>query len=354
MCGIVGIVNTDGTRVSGRHAVDGMSVQRDRGNGLGAGFAGYGIHPDHPDDYAFYVMFEHGKYGVPPHAHPLIIEVEEWLGLRMRINFMEEVPLNEELQEMVIGGPYFKRYFCRVMKNEFCAGLSEEEAVRKFAMELNRKEGIFLLSCGKNMGVFKGVGYPEEIAKIFRLDRYEGWMWIAHSRFPTNTPGWWGGAHPFTLLSTAVVHNGEVTSYGRNLRWLEQYGYHCAMKTDTEVIAYVFDKLRRDGLDIEEACRVMAPPLWSEIDRTGDDRMGRLREFYGGAVINGPFGIIVSDENGATALCDRDKLRPLVIGRRGKTWMISSEECSFQTLWDESPEEVIRPDGGEPVTIRKD
>lgn len=354
MCGIVGIINTGGQRFSGQQVVEAIKMQRDRGNGLGAGFAGYGIHPDFPDDYAFYVMYEGGKYSNHPDTNPVVDEFEAWLRLRANINHEEEIPVAEKRQrQMIADGPYFKRYFCRSSGNEFSIGLSEEEAMRKFVLEANSMPGVFVLSCGKNMGVFKGVGYPEDIAKLFRLDKYAGWQWVAHSRFPTNTRGWWGGAHPFTMLGTAVVHNGEITSYGTNMRWLEQYGYQCTMKTDTEVVAYIFDKLRRDGLEEEEACRVMAPMLWSEIERTKNERIKQLRRHYRGAIVNGPFGIIISDEDGAIALCDRDKLRPLVIGRREKTWIISSEECSFGAIWDKKATEIIRPSGGEPVIIKR-
>ena len=120
-------------------------------------------------------------------------------------------------------------------------------------MEINTKlQDSFVFSSGKNMGVFKGVGYPEEIAEYFGLEQYEGYLWTAHGRFPTNTPGWWGGAHPFGLLDWTVVHNGEISSYGINRRYLEQFGYRCTMQTDTEVIAYAVDLLmRRHGLPVE-------------------------------------------------------------------------------------------------------
>ena len=73
--------------------------------------------------------------------------------------------------------------------------------------------------------------------------------WTAHGRYPTNTPGWWGGAHPFTLLDISVVHNGEISSYDANRRCMEMYGYDCKLLTDTEVIAYMLDYLvRRQGL----------------------------------------------------------------------------------------------------------
>ena len=50
------------------------------------------------------------------------------------------------------------------------------------------------------MGVFKAVGYPEDVGAFYRLEEYAGYCWTAHGRYPTNTPGWWGGAHPFALL----------------------------------------------------------------------------------------------------------------------------------------------------------
>jgi predicted glutamine amidotransferase len=87
------------------------------------------------------------------------------------------------------------------------------------------------------MGVFKGVGYPEEIAAFFCLEQYEGYLWTAHGRFPTNTPGWWGGAHPFNILDWTVVHNGEISSYGINRRYLEQFGYQCTMQVFLDITA---------------------------------------------------------------------------------------------------------------------
>ena len=35
-------------------------------------------------------------------------------------------------------------------------------------------DGAFVASSGKNMGAFKGVGFPEEIGEFFRLEEYKG------------------------------------------------------------------------------------------------------------------------------------------------------------------------------------
>jgi len=76
-----------------------------------------------------------------------------------------------------------------------------------------------------------------------------------------------GGAHPFSILDWTVVHNGELSSYGTNRRYLEMYGYNCTMQTDTEVLAYTLDLLRRrQRLPLKIVTKILAPPLWDEID----------------------------------------------------------------------------------------
>ena len=97
------------------------------------------------------------------------------------------------------------------------------------------------------MGVFKAVGYPEDVGKFYRLEEYAGYAWTAHGRYPTNTPGWWGGAHPFALLDYTIVHNGEISSYDANRRYIEMYGYKCNLLTDTEVITYIIDFLTTEN-----------------------------------------------------------------------------------------------------------
>ena len=343
MCGIVGIINTNRKVIDGGFIREAIRIQRDRGNGLGGGFAAYGIYPEYRDFYAFHIMYEGDKNS------PAKTKTEDFLESKSIIIRSEEIPVFPN--ERIPVGPYFKRYFIKPHEMLIAAGLTIEDAIVDIVMAINRIDGAFVVSSGRNMGVFKGVGFPEDIADYFRIQDYRGYLWTAHNRFPTNTPGWWGGAHPFTILDKAVVHNGEITSYGTNVRWLEMYGYYCLLKTDTEVISYIYDKLtRKDGLTKEEACFVMAPSLWEEIDRSGNVERRRLRQIYGSAIVNGPFGIVLSYDGGAIVLNDRNKLRPVVCARDNDTYYASSEECSIRLL---SPdvEEIWSPKGGEPVII---
>lgn len=56
-CGIFAMMNTDGTRFGPKEPVKAMVNMHDRGNGLGGGFAVYGIYPQFKEYYAFHVMY---------------------------------------------------------------------------------------------------------------------------------------------------------------------------------------------------------------------------------------------------------------------------------------------------------
>ncbi|MDP2232857.1 MAG: hypothetical protein Q8K89_04415, partial [Actinomycetota bacterium] len=56
-CGLMGICDESGALMSGENAIRAMAVQRDRGNGLGGGYAGYGIYPEFPDHFCFHMMY---------------------------------------------------------------------------------------------------------------------------------------------------------------------------------------------------------------------------------------------------------------------------------------------------------
>lgn len=187
------------------------------------------------------------------------------------------------------------------------------------------------------------------------VNKYKGYLWLGHNRYPTNTPGWWGGAHPFGLLDWSVVHNGEITSYGTNMRYVESFGYSCTMLTDTEVVTYLFDLLvRKHRLSTEMAGHALAPRFWDDIDRMAPnerDVYTALRLAYASASMNGPFAIVVGNTGGFVALTDRIKLRPLVMGYRGKTAFVSSEEAAIRAM-EPNLDRVYHPPAGTPVVER--
>jgi len=342
-CGLSGVISQDGHRIGGDVIIESMTVLHDRGNGLGGGFAGYGIYPEMKDLYAMHIMFEDasGKAAC-----------EELLSEEMEITLGEELPTKPIPR--ITDVPLLWRYFGQPRKEMLeASGMTADDFMVALVMRINTVvPGTFVFSSGKNMGVFKAVGFAEDVGEFFRVSEYEGHTWIGHGRFPTNTPGWWGGAHPFNILDWAVVHNGEISSYGTNKRYLEMFGYTCTLLTDTEVMAYLFDLLiRKHELPMEVACKVMAAPFWKDIDKMKEvprDLYRSLRMTYSSALVNGPFAVLVGHQRGLVGLNDRIKLRPLVAATKDDRLYVSSEESAIRQVCPK-PDTVWAPRGGEPV-----
>lgn len=342
-CAISGIINRKGYLFSGIDIIESIAQMRERSNGLGGGFAAYGVYPEYKDSYALHIFYDELRAKE---------KVEYFLNRNFKIDYAEKMPVRKV--KAIKGKPIIWRYFVNPLDNILEDDSQDaDEFMAQFVLGINNTvEGAFIASSGKNMGAFKAVGFPEDVGEFYRLDEYKGYLWTAHGRFPTNTPGWWGGAHPFTLVDWSVVHNGEISSYDANRRFLEMYGYHCSLQTDTEVITYLFDLLiRKHGLSLNDAVNVVAAPFWDMLDReTPEERLKirTLRIVYASALLNGPFSIILASSNGMMALNDRIKLRPLVAAEKGDFTYVASEEAAIRVVARDL-DRVWAPRGGEPV-----
>jgi len=344
-CAISGIIDKKGNKFNGEEIIKSIALMHDRSNGLGGGFAAYGIYPQYKDFYALHIFYEDLSAKT---------QTEDFIAKYFDIESAESIPTKPVPNIRNI--PLIWRYFVRPQRQSYIAKedfIDEAEFMSRCIIRINTDyEGAYVFSSGKNMGTFKGVGYPEDIGKFFMLDTYEAYMWTAHGRFPTNTPGWWGGAHPFTMLNWSVIHNGEISSYDANRRFAEMYGYKCTLKTDTEVITYLFDMLvRKHNMPMEKAIKVVAAPFWDDIERENAEiknELKSIRSVYANALINGPFSIILGYEKGMVALNDRIKLRSLVAAEKEDRTYVASEESAIRIICD-NPERVWSPKGGEPV-----
>jgi glutamate synthase domain-containing protein 1 len=343
-CSIFGVMDVSGKRFSGEGIIKAITNMHDRGNGLGGGFAVYGLYPEYANYYAFHIMYL-SRQGQQ--------ETEFFLKDSFDLIFQEEVPTRPV--SAITNPPMVYRYFLDIGKHA-TGNKEDDDYVVDRVMTINSTlHDSFVFSSGKDMAVFKGVGYPEEIADYFRLEQYEGYLWTAHGRFPTNSVGWWGGAHPFSILDWTVVHNGEISSYGINRRYLEQYGYKCTMHTDTEVVAYAVDLLvRKHGLPFEIVASILSSSLWEDIDRMPPNKQDlhrSLRQIYGSLLLNGPFTIIIAHQGEMVGLTDRIRLRPLTAGVKGSMLYLSSEEAAIRLICRDLDQSWI-PMGGQLVIGR--
>ncbi len=352
-CAIAGIFNLDKKVIQGDKIAGMMSVMRERENGLGAGYAAYGLFPKFREYYCLQLILDDMEAK---------IKVEEFLKNYADIIREENVPVKKDVFREY---PLVWRFFInpRDLKNP-------DDAIKDIMMHINCYiKGAFCLSGGKDMAVFKGNGWATEIADFYKIREVKAYMWSAHSRFPTNTPGWWGGAHPFSLLGHSVVHNGEITSYGTNANYLKEFGYECNLLTDTEVLVYLFDMIvRKSNYPANIAHRIavtaFSPPYWEDIDRM-DPLLGKwatlIRITHKQALVNGPFSIIITTDYPKPTMIghtDRKKLRPLIaaVSEDKNTFYLGSElnaihaVDSTMNFWQPDPGKAVIASLGEPIS----
>ena len=345
-CAISAVISRNGERMSGEKIIESMKPMHERSNGLGGGFAGYGIYPEYRDFFALHLFFTDKAV-----RH----ECETYLRGVLEIVKSEVIPTRTI--PAITDEPLIWRYFVTPLRSVLASmQVDEQEYIARVVMHINTAiEGAYVFSSGKNMGVFKAVGFPEDVGVFYRLEEYAAYSWTAHGRYPTNTPGWWGGAHPFALLDWTVVHNGEISSYDANRRCIEMYGYKCTLQTDTEVITYIADYLlRKQGLSLEEMASVIAAPFWSTIERRPEkekEQLQDLRTVFPSLLITGPFSIVLGFRGGLMALNDRLKLRSMVTAEKGDRVFIASEEAAIRAM-EPAAENLYAPAGGEPVVVR--
>ncbi|MDP4152182.1 MAG: glutamine amidotransferase family protein [Bacillota bacterium] len=347
-CAISGFISRNGNRISGDKIVESIAVMHDRSNGLGGGFAGYGIYPEYKDQYAFHIFYDDQNARV---------ETERYLEKNFDVANSSRIPVRKN--KNIKNEPLIWRYFVNPLPKKLRDEQTDErQYVVNKIIEINGSiNGAYVFSGGKNMGVFKAVGFPEDVGDFYRLEEYEAYCWTAHGRYPTNTPGWWGGAHPFALLDYSIVHNGEISSYDANRRFVEMFGYKCSLLTDTEVITYIIDYLvRKQGLPLEKVAKVIAAPFWTEIEHMPErerEELKFLRNMYSSLLITGPFSIILGFDGGMMALNDRLKLRSMVAAEKGDMVFVASEECAIRAI-EPDVDRIWAPRGGEPIIVTLD
>ena len=204
-CAISGIFAKDGQRIGGSEIVRSIAMMHVRSNGLGGGFAGYGIYPQYKDDYAFHIFYD------TPEAKQAC---ERFLDRHFDMINLSKIPTRTVAS--ITDEPMIWRYFVRPLPTKLAASqLDEDEFVARSVIRVNtRIEGAYVFSSGKNMGVFKAVGFPEDVGAFYRLDEYEGYCWTAHGRYPIRRAG--GAARiPLPCSSTPLSTTGRSPAMTR-------------------------------------------------------------------------------------------------------------------------------------------
>ena len=137
-CAIAGICCQDGHRISGREIIGAIASMRERSNGLGGGFAAYGIYPEHPREYALHVMYD---------AREAADRTERYLTEVFEVRHRERIPTRAV--EAIHGRPLFERYFVEPRPNvrERYYDFNDDDIVVMAVMHVNAHlDGAFVFS----------------------------------------------------------------------------------------------------------------------------------------------------------------------------------------------------------------
>lgn len=258
-CGVAGLACT--VPIRGRILLRSMEQMRNRGNGKGGGIALFGLAAEQlavsPDiletAYILQIAYlddscretvedDHITPFFTIHSHYEVATIADYKAIGLDIQ-----------------PPTIHRYFVNVkpeILSQFIKEAGIEEASRsedefmfqntyklnkRFYASLGQKQA-FVASHGKNMLIFKLVGYAEDVIRYYKLEDVTALVWISHHRYPTKGIVFHpGGAHPFLGLHDALVHNGDFSNYHAVSEYLVQYNIFPLFLTDTEVAAYLFD-----------------------------------------------------------------------------------------------------------------
>ena len=288
-CGVIGFCCTE--PVPGKHIYEPSRLMHNRGNGKGGGIAAVGFIPEQlgvTRDVLEECYMLHIAY-LDPDCR---LDVE-----KKYINPIFDITKSTKLDTvddwksvpgLEVKPPDVYRYFVRVKNSvidQFIAdnkfeGLdrrdAEDELINQNSIKLNqefyvstKKQMAFVMSHGRNIMILKVVGFAEAVTQYYKINDLCAHVWIAHQRYPTRGRLWHpGGAHPFTAMNMALVHNGDFANYHSVSEYLKQRNIYPQFITDTEVSALMFDLLSRTyKYPLEYIIEALAPTTELDFDR---------------------------------------------------------------------------------------
>ena len=82
-CAISGIIDKKGNRFNGTDIIKSIALMHERSNGLGGGFAGYGIYPQYKDFFALHIFYDNNQ---------IKAKTEEFLNEHFEIESAGNIP----------------------------------------------------------------------------------------------------------------------------------------------------------------------------------------------------------------------------------------------------------------------
>jgi len=195
-------------------------------------------------------------------------------------------------------------------------------------------------SDGHRLLVYKDMGLVSQVFDEASLRSLKGHLAIGHCRYSTTGGSTWENAQP-TLGGTddatvALAHNGNLTN-APELRdlLLERHGDSFARQLGGEL-------QRGNTTDTALVTALLSGNADLSLEASAMDVLPRL---------NGAFSFVFMDEHTLYAARDRHGIRPLVLGRLERGWVVASESAALATVGASVIREVAP---GELIAIDQD
>ncbi len=117
-----------------------------------------------------------------------------------------------------------------------------------------RRPDLRVMSAGQVIEIYKEVGRPDEFAREFRLEEFQGTHALGHTRMATESRVTTEGSHPFsTGFDLCLVHNGSLSNHNRLREQLRREGIEFQTENDTEVAAGYLAWRLGEGATLQQA-----------------------------------------------------------------------------------------------------
>jgi glutamate synthase domain-containing protein 1/glutamate synthase domain-containing protein 3 len=311
-CGVTGFACT--VPLAGRFIYEPSIQMQNRGNGKGGGIAAVGLTPEQMgvsrDVLDSHYLLQIALLEPSCHAE---IERQFILPCFEVATATRQAHIDDyrDISGLEVRPPDVHRYIVRVKPavlktfaertglGELSPRDLEDEFIWRNSYRLNEEyyaslgeKRAFVLSHGRDLLVFKLVGYAEQNIEYYQLQDFKAHAWIAHQRYPTKGRVWHpGGAHPFVGLNEALVHNGDFANYYSVCEYLRQRNIRQQFLTDTEVSVQLFDLWDRVyKYPLEYIIEALAPTTELDFDQLPPDKQIIYRQIQATHIHASPDG----------------------------------------------------------------
>ncbi len=153
---------------------------------------------------------------------------------------------------------YFGENMCGIVGIVGNQPVSERlvEALKRLEYRGYNSAGVATIDAG-TLQRRRAEGKLVNLESRLREEPLAGTIGIAHTRWATHGAPTERNAHPHFTEGVAVVHNGIIENFAELKDELAAGGAEFQTETDTEVVAHLLTKYRRDGLGRREAMHAM-------------------------------------------------------------------------------------------------